>query len=265
LKKISIVTMVGAILLCGCGANNQTSSPANTYEAASGLNATPPATSTPNSLLSETSDQKIAIYGVQDKAQKDMFSSLDVVINGETKTFNWINVKNPSFYPQISVIDLDADGEDEIVIVLTKGTGTGVHDSEVHVLKSDFTEISVSDPKEFVLSNIKVDLETVKEVRKYTVSLDKQEYSSEFNESDSNDWFEQPTVQNILRFSLKDNQLIAELPIQISAGHYLGDAIVRYVFVNGKFEPSKIEIAKEGVGVSFFNVNLHQKASNFRT
>lgn len=54
---------------------------------------------------------------------------------------------NPSFYPQLSVIDLDADGEDEMVIVLTKATGTGVHDSEVHVLKSDFTEITVSDPK----------------------------------------------------------------------------------------------------------------------
>ncbi|AIQ41611.1 hypothetical protein MKX70_22110 [Paenibacillus sp. FSL R7-0312] len=65
--------------------------------------------------------RKLLFYGVQEKAQKDIFSSLDVVINGETKTFNWINVTNPSFYPQISVIDLDADGEDEIVIVLTKG------------------------------------------------------------------------------------------------------------------------------------------------
>lgn len=154
------------------------------------------------------------------------------MINGETKTFNWINVTNPSFYPQISVIDLDSDGENEIVIVLTKATGIGIHNSEVHVLKSDFTELSVSDPKEFVLNNIKVDLKKVKETRQYTVSV--------------------------------DGKLIAELPIQISIGHYLGDAIVRYAFVNGRIEPSKIEFTKEGAGVSFFNVNLHQKSSNFR-
>ncbi|MEC0123132.1 hypothetical protein [Paenibacillus pabuli] len=41
-----------------------------------------------------------------------------IVINGETKTFKWGNVTNPSFYPQVSVVDLDADGEDEVVIVL---------------------------------------------------------------------------------------------------------------------------------------------------
>ncbi|WP_336766134.1 hypothetical protein [Paenibacillus sp. USHLN196] len=246
MKKIIIVTMVGAILLSGCGANNQSSSPAKIDENASTESASTPATSIPNILLSETSDKKIAVYGVQEKAQEDLFSSLDVVINGESKTFNWKNVSNPSFYPQISVIDLDADGEHEIVIVLTKATGTGIHDSEVHVLKSDFTEISVSDPKEFVLNNIKVDLKKEKETRQYTVSVDGKEYSFEFSESDSSDWFEQPTVQNIVRFGIKDNQLIAELPIQISTGNYLGDAIVRYAFVNGKLEPSKIEITKEG-------------------
>lgn len=126
-------------------------------------------------------------------------------------------VTDPSFYPQISVIDLD-----------------------------DFTEISVSDPREFVLSHLEVDLKTDKEIRQYTVSVGGQEHLFEFSESDSNDWFEQPTVQNILRFGIKDNQLIAELPIQISSGNYLGDAIIRYAFVNGKIEHSKIEITKEG-------------------
>lgn len=246
MKKIIIVTLVGAILISGCGAINQSSSPAKIDTNVSKENATTSATSTPNKLLTETSDKKIAIYGVQEIEQKDMFSSLNVVINGEAKTFHWNNVTNPSFYPQISVVDLNADGKDEIVIVLTKGTGTGVHDSEVHVLESDFSEILVSDPRKFVLSNIKVYLKTDRDIRKYTLSVDGQEYLFEFSESDSNDWFEQPTVQNILRFGLKDNQLIAEIPIQISTGNYLGDAIVRYAFVNGKLEPSKIEISKEG-------------------
>ncbi|WP_440114460.1 hypothetical protein [Paenibacillus sp. QZ-Y1] len=240
--KIIIVTTVGAILLYGCGANNQSLSLPKIDESAPKESIANPATSTSNTLLSETSDKRIAVYGVQDKTQKDIFSSLDVVINGETKSFNWSNVANPSFYPQISVIDLDADGEDEMVIVLTKATGTGVHDSEVHVLKSDFTEISVSDPKKYVLSHIKVDLKADKEIRKYTLSVDGQKHSFEFSESDTNDWFEQPTVQNILRFEVKDNQLIAKVPIQISTGHYLGDAIVRYALVNGKWEPSTLEI-----------------------
>lgn len=102
------------------------------------------------------------------------------------------------------------------------------------------------DAKEFVQNNIKVDLKTDKDIRQYTVSVDGQKYSFEFSESDSSEWFEQPTVQNIIRYGIKDNDLIAELPIQISAGNYLGDAIVRYALVDGKLEPSKIEISKEG-------------------
>lgn len=243
LKKNIIVTMIGTLLLSGCGVNNQSASPAKIEETTSKESVSTSAASTPNTLLFETSDKEIAVYGTQKKG--DLFSLLDVVINGETKTFDWSNVTNPSFYPQISVSDLNGDGEDEIVIVLTKGTGTGIHDSEVHVLKKDFTEIPVTDAKEFAQNNIKVDLKTDKDIRQYTVSVDGQKYSFEFSESESSEWFE-PTVQNIIRYGIKDNDLIAELPIQISAGNYLGDAIVRYALVNGKLEPSKIEISKEG-------------------
>jgi len=243
LKKKFIVTMVGTLLLSGCGVNNQSTSPAKVHENKSKESVSTSVESTPKTLLSETSDKKIAVYGVQEKG--DFFSSLDVAINGETKTFDWSNVTNSAFYPQISVIDLNEDGENEIVIILTKGTGTGIHDSEVHVLKTDFTEIPVTDPKDFVKNNIKVDLKTDKDIWQYTVSADGHKYSFEFSESDSSEWFEQPTVQNILRYVTKDNELISELPIQISVGNYLGDAIVTYAMVNGKLEPSQIEVLKE--------------------
>ncbi|WP_339297961.1 hypothetical protein MKY92_24535 [Paenibacillus sp. FSL R5-0623] len=244
MKKKFIVTIVGTMLLSGCGVNNQSTSPAMVDEKRSKESVSTSVESTPNTLLSETSDKKIAVYGVQEKG--DLFSSLDVAINGEPKTFDWSNVTNPSFYPQIFVIDLNKDGEDEIVIILTKGTGTGIHNSEVHVLRTDFTEIPVTDPKDFVQNNIKVDQKTDKDIWQYTVSVDGHKYSFEFSESDSSEWFEQPTVQNILRYGIKDNELISELPIQISAGNYLGDAIVRYALVNGKLEPSQLEISKEG-------------------
>lgn len=145
MKKKFIVTIVGTMLLSGCGVNNQSTSPAMVDEKRSKESVSTSVESTPNTLLSETSDKKIAVYGVQEKG--DLFSSLDVAINGEPKTFDWSNVTNPSFYPQIFVIDLNKDGEDEIVIILTKGTGTGIHNSEVHVLRTDFTEIPVTDRK----------------------------------------------------------------------------------------------------------------------
>ncbi|SDM30838.1 hypothetical protein SAMN05428961_11354 [Paenibacillus sp. OK060] len=244
MKKSIIVTMLGTMLLYGCGVNNLSSSPAAKVDEKTSESVSTSVKFIPNTLLSETSDKKIAVYGIQEKG--DLFSSLDVAIKGETKTFDWSNVTNPSFYPQISVIDLNEDGEDEIIIILTKGTGTGIHNSEVHVLKRDFTEILVMDPKEFIQTNFKVSLKTDKDVRQYTISVDGQKYSFEFSEMDSSEWFKQPTVQNIIRYGIKDNELIAELPIQISAGNYLGDAIVRYSLVNGKLETSKIQISKEG-------------------
>lgn len=243
LKKMIIVTMVAAVLLSGCEANDRSTSPTKVNGESSQGNVV---TLAPSSLLSESSDKKVSIYGI--KEEGDLFSSLEIVINGDKRTFDWRNVTNPSFYPQISVIDLNEDGEEEIVIVLTKATGTGIHDSEVHVLKTDFTEIPVSNPTNFLQEKIQVELEKdkEKEVREYTIVADGQKHIFKFNESDANQWYEKPTFQNILRYGIKDQELIAEIPIQISEGNYLGDAIVKYAFIDGKLEPSVLEISEEG-------------------
>ncbi|CAI6080574.1 hypothetical protein PAECIP112173_02932 [Paenibacillus sp. JJ-100] len=242
MKKIIIGTMIGAMLLSGCGANNSSIRPAKVEENKSPerMDAT-----APDILLSESSNKKAAVYGVQEEG--DLFSRLAVVIDGERRVFQWSNVTNPSFYPQISVVDLNEEGKEEVVIVLTKGTGTGIRDSEVHVLQTDFTEIPVSNPIKFVQDHIQIDLKTdkEKEVREYTVMDNTQKHVFKFNESDANQWYDQPTFRNILRFGTRDQGLMAEIPIQISEGNYLGDAVVRYELVDGKLEPSELRITKE--------------------
>ncbi|OPG97375.1 hypothetical protein B2I21_16025 [Chryseobacterium mucoviscidosis] len=71
MKKIIIATMAGSILWSGCGANNHSSIPIKIDENASKESAATatPAKSTLNTLLSKTSDKRIAVYGVQFRFQ----------------------------------------------------------------------------------------------------------------------------------------------------------------------------------------------------
>ncbi|WP_338541428.1 hypothetical protein [Paenibacillus tundrae] len=236
MRKIMMV-MAGALLLSGCSDNQVILPKENSVE-----NSLESATTAPDLLLAENKNDQVAIYG---RAQGDVFSSLTVQIDQASQTYSWSNVSNPSFYPVIYRGSLGTEGKDMIVIVLTKGTGTGIHESEVHVLRPDFTEIPVIDPREFVLKEIQLELHREKALRHYTLKVNEREYSYDIDDRDSSDWFEQPSVQNIIRYDVRDQELVAELPIQIAIGQYLGNAIVKYRLVNGELRPSTVELSVE--------------------
>lgn len=249
MKRLFIAAIMSVILLSGC-ANQQILNldngiPKNTGEPAETDFSESDTVPKLSLLLSETPDKIAAIYGNED-TQSDIFKMLTIHIDGESKTFDWVNVKNPSFYPQIFLVDLNADGEKEIAVVLTTGSGTGILESEVHVLTHHFTEISIGDPREFVMQRLKVDVVTENEVRKYEASYDGRKYSNEFQESDTSEWFEVPTVKNILRFGVQNDKLTADLPVQIGMGVFLGVATVKYEFIDGKLKPSELDITKDG-------------------
>lgn len=231
------MVMTGALLFSGCSDNQVILPKANSVE-----NSLELATTVPDLLLTENKNDQVAIYG---RAQGDVFSSLTVQIDKATQTYSWSNVSNPSFYPVIYRGSLGTEGENLIVVVLTKGAGTGIHESEVHVLRPDFTEIPVVDPIEFAMNQMKLELYTEQGLRHYTITANEHEYSYEFNDRDSSDWFDQPNVQHIVRYDVQNHELVAELPIQISLGHYLGNAIVKYRLHNGELQPSTFELSKD--------------------
>lgn len=232
-----MMVMTGALLLSGCSDDQIILPKGNSVE-----NSLESATTVSELLLTENKNDQVAIYG---RAQGDVFSSLTVQIDQAAQTYSWSNVSNLSFYPVIYRGSLGAEGEDLIVIVLTKGTGTGVHESEVHVLRPDFTEIPVIDPREFVLKEVQLELHREQGLRHYTLKVNEREYSYDIDDRDSSDWFEQPSVQNIIRYDVQDQGLVAELPIQIAIGQYLGNAIVEYRLVNGELRPSTMELSVE--------------------
>lgn len=246
MKRLFFASIISVILLSGC-VNQQilnldnriTGEPAETDFSESD---TAPK---PSLLLSETPDKKVAIYG-NEGTQSDIFKTLTIHIDGVSKDYDWINVTNPSFYPQIFLVDLNADGEKEIAVVLTTGSGTGIFESEVHVLTHHFAEIPIDDPREFVMKKLKVDVVTDNEIRKYKASYNGRKYSNEFQVNDTSEWFEVPTVKNILRFGIQNDKLIADLPVQIGMGVFLGVATVNYEFTDGKLKPSELDITKDG-------------------
>ncbi len=67
----------------------------------------------------------------------DVFESLTVQAGKLSKTFPWMNVTNPTYYPIVHIADIDDDDKNEVIIILTNGYGTGTNEQEIHVLNKE--------------------------------------------------------------------------------------------------------------------------------
>ena len=77
-------------------------------------------------------------------------------VKGYTYSFSrWVNVFNPTYYPELYYSDIDNDGNNEITIVLNTGTGSDLNFQEVHVFNIEnngekFDEILVDNPMSII-------------------------------------------------------------------------------------------------------------------
>lgn len=81
----------------------------------------------------------------------------------------WMNITNPTWFPEIIYEDINRDGKKELIIILTKGTDTGVLEREVHVFQIQQqrfdkmqievpVEVLVDNPIAILLKNVKTEL-----------------------------------------------------------------------------------------------------------
>ncbi|WP_066052099.1 hypothetical protein [Robertmurraya korlensis] len=126
-----------------------------------------------------------------------------------------MNVTNPSFAPQIFYEDINKDEKRELIIILTKGYGTGALIEEVYVYKNTngLIDLLIDNPLAIIHKNVKTKLKTEKaEVRindkVYTVDITPITFKPKLGDEIS--------FGSIIDYELRDNQLIAILPGQIT-------------------------------------------------
>lgn len=185
-------------------------------------------------VLLENKEEGIKISGVK-QPSSDMMGPLIVHIGETSRSFNWENVTNETYYPELHVIDLDNDQEKELVIFLTLGYGTGIKESEVHVLKKDYTEIAFPNALEDAQSKIEDSITKEGEERTYSITVGGKTSNFTFKEEDAVEWFEKVVVGNSLSYRVVDNEIVAVLSVQVSPGIVLGSLEIPYKLVDGQF------------------------------
>ncbi|MEG6616574.1 hypothetical protein V6C27_09125 [Peptococcaceae bacterium 1198_IL3148] len=166
----------------------------------------------------------------------------DFKIDHNNSSFNepfWMNVTSPSRPPQIIVEDISGDGTKELIIILTHGYGTGTLIQEAHVyhMENNFhNELLVDNPMAIVLKNVKSTL--LPNEAKINIA-DKQvavglEAEPEYLNNEVG-------FGSIIRYHVKDNQLIANIGAQVSPASFIGDVVIKYEYKDEMYQAKSIE------------------------
>ncbi|WP_157274478.1 hypothetical protein [Paenibacillus fonticola] len=179
--------------------------------------------------LVKTEDVIISAQEEATGSGSDIFKEITVQTRELSKTFPWINVTNPSYYPIVQLADINDDNNDEIVIILTNGYGTGVYEQEIHILnRDDLSEISIEEPVEAVRKRVTSTIVKENNTVKVLVELDGQKFEKTYKESDAGVWNEEIGFGAIVNYTVSNNKITAAIPGNVSPAEFAVVVEVEY-------------------------------------
>ena len=125
MKKAILVFIIIAVIACSNQTENNNGTLSAPRETIDEVQDHPLTMENKHITLVESKD--VSISGM-DKGN-GMIGPITVSVGEKSQTFDWVNVSNPTYFPELSLSDLNHDQEYEIYIVLTTGYGTGIRES----------------------------------------------------------------------------------------------------------------------------------------
>ncbi|WP_025027099.1 hypothetical protein [Caldalkalibacillus mannanilyticus] len=147
-----------------------------------------------------------------------MFLGITVMVNDKSRLFpNWKNVQNETYYPNITLADINQDGQNEVIILLITGYGIGVYEEEIHVLNMEsLEELEIEIPLAYIEKHATSTITKVNGKVYVRAEIDGQALEKVYDESDAGVWNEEVGFGAIVRYEVSDNQVIAKIPGSIS-------------------------------------------------
>lgn len=176
-----------------------------------------------------------------------MYEDFTLEINESKRYFDWENVINPTYAPELLLSDINDDGEKELIIILTTGYGTGVHYTNAHVINPEtFTETYIDDPRAIILKNVKTKISENKvEIdigdEKTVIDIDREKMDSE---TDSEHFFSDVSFKHYRTFQVIDDKLRVSLGARISPTDFIGDVKITYTLKDNMYQASEIKFEK---------------------
>jgi len=191
-------------------------------------------------LLAEHEAARVSITGVQQDTET--IAPITVHIDGEQKTYQWQNVADVEYYPELVVTDLNADGQDEIYLFLTKGYGTGVVDTQIHILRKNFTEFTPPNPFVDLKGKLTSTVDENDSEQIYTLQLNKRAYTYTYQHDEAAMWFEEIVVGKSTTYRIEQNELILSLSLQVAPTITVGTLEMNYKLIDNQFKLSSMRL-----------------------
>lgn len=190
-------------------------------------------------VVSKLSEQNITLY-----AKKSNGLYHDFKINFKGRVYSrpfWMNVTNPTYAPKIYYEDINQDKNKELIIVLNKGYGTGLLDEEVYVYRytNGLINVLVDNPLAIINKSVKNKLTS----KRADIRIDNKTYSVDTTpfETSPDKLYEEIAFGSIVRYKIKDNQLIAKVSANVSPAGYIGDIVITYEYRDKMYQAKLIK------------------------
>lgn len=175
-----------------------------------------------------------------------MYDGFILEVKGNRKYFDWKNVTNPTYAPQLFFNDINQDSEKELIVILTTGTGTGFHTEDIHILTpGDFTEIDVEEPDDIVKQHINTKIESDGDDIAIQIITGSEETTIHKEKGYAATWFDNVVFGNSYCYEVIDNELVVSIRAQVSPAYFIGEIKAAYVFDNGKYRAKRIKFTNQ--------------------
>lgn len=190
-------------------------------------------------VIAKSDKDDITVYA---KKMGELYRDFKIDFKGETyfRPY-WMNDTNPTYAPKIIYEDINKDTKKELIIILTKGYGTGVLDQEVYVYRytNGLIDVIVDDPMAIIYKNVKTKLTT----EKAEIRIGDKVHNIDITplEIKSTNLFEDIAFGGVIKYEVKDHQLIATISAQISPAGFVGQLVIMYEYRDKMYQAKSIE------------------------
>jgi len=214
--KCLLITVI-AMTLAACSHSSGNSS-----------NEPPPSSVSDENLVHLVKANDVIISAFKDM-DSDVFRGITVQAGQLSKTFDWVNVTNQTYYPVVHIADINRDARNEIIIILTTGYGTGINEQEIHVLdKDDLSELPLENPLQAIHDEVTSEILHKQDQVKVVVEADHDRVEQNYLESDAVLWNEEVSFGDVIGYSVADGVITATVPGSVSPASFAVDAILEY-------------------------------------
>lgn len=194
--------------------------------------------------ISSNSEAESKLYPFQEAS--GMYEGFILEIKGKRHYFDWKNVSNRTFAPQMIFNDINQDGAKELIVILTTGTGTGFHTEDIHIINpTDFSEIKVKEPADLVQEKIQSKIQDQGDKMAISITIGDEKTNVHKEKEYSGSWFDEVVFNNSYHYTVIDNELWLKMGAQVSPAGFIGEVNAQYTFNQGGFEAKTISFKPE--------------------